>query len=180
MTLLENNIIKLRPLEPEDLEIIYQWENDTSLWAVSNTITPFSKFILKKYIEESHLDIYQAKQFRFMIDLKTSETTKTIGIIDLFDFDPHHSRVGLGILIKEDKHKQKGYASNSIEVLLDYVFNTLLVHQVYCNIAIDNKASLKLFKKLGFEIIGLKKDWLKTNEGWKDEYILQLINSNKD
>ena len=176
MTTLENNIIKLRPPEPEDIETLYQWENDTSIWKVSHTITPFSKYIIKKFIENSHLDIYETKQYRFIIDLKNKTGIEAIGTIDLFDFDPYHNRIGLGILIKEDKHKQKGYASIALELLINYVFNTLLVHQLYCNICPNNKASLALFQKHGFTIIGLKKEWLKTSAGYEDEYMLQLVN----
>ena len=174
----KNNII-LRPLEPEDLEVLYKWENDSEIWTISNTITPFSKYILKKYIENSHLDIYETKQFRFMIDLLSEKNdTKPIGTIDLFDFDPYHNRIGVGILIKENENRRKGFASIALELLIDYAFTTLKVHQLYCNICIDNEISLHLFKKLNFEIIGLKKDWCKTNTGWKGEYMLQLINPN--
>lgn len=35
--------IRLRALEPEDLELLYSWENNLSYWVISNTITPFSK-----------------------------------------------------------------------------------------------------------------------------------------
>ncbi len=175
----KNNII-LRPLEPEDIEILYQWENDPEIWTISHTITPFSKYIIKKYIESSHLDIYQTKQFRFMIDV-VSSTGKSmpIGTIDLFDFDPFHNRVGVGILIKEEENRQKGYASNALALLIEYTFSNLQVHQLYCNICNDNEASLHLFKKFNFEVIGFKKDWCKTKQGWKGEYLLQLLNPNQ-
>lgn len=178
MEKVENNIVRLRPLEPEDIDILYKWENNPEIWQVSHTVTPFSKYIIKKFIENSHLDIYETKQYRFMIDLIEDNSNQTIGTIDLFDFDPYHNRVGIGIVIIEDKHKQKGYAGNALKLLINYVFNTLLVRQVYCNICPSNEASLKLFQKFGFQIIGLKKDWLKTSKGYIDEYLLQLINTN--
>ena len=56
--MINDDIIRLRALEPEDLECLYQWENDMDLWEVSDTLTPFSLFTLKKYIETCHLDIY--------------------------------------------------------------------------------------------------------------------------
>ncbi len=178
MMQLESDKIKLRPLEPEDIDIIYEWENDPEVWKISHTQTPYSKYILKKFIENSHLDIYETKQYRFIIDLKKEKKTETIGTIDLFDYDPYHSRIGVGILIKENEHRQKGYASEALRLLTDYVFNKLLIHQIYCNICPYNKASLKLFLKHGFKVVGLKKDWLKTSDGWQDEYLLQLVNPN--
>lgn len=177
MKILKKNNISLRPVEPEDLEILYKWENDTDIWHISNTITPFSKFVLKQYLETSHLDIYETKQFRFIIDLEEKPYTfLPVGTVDLFDFDPFHSRLGVGILIKEDQHRQKGYASTALEILINYAFATLLVHQLYCNIDTDNEISLNLFKKFNFKITGEKLDWCKTANGWKNEYLLQLIN----
>jgi diamine N-acetyltransferase len=175
MTPLEGKNIKLRALEPSDIDLLFQWENDTSIWLTSNTIAPFSKFVLKKYIEKSHLDIYQTKQLRLMIDMKTNKDFVTIGTIDLFDFNPFHKRAGVGILIKKEKNRQKGYASEALKILIDYCFTTLNLHQLYCNIIVTNNASLKLFRKHGFQIIGEKKEWIRHGDNWENEYMLQLI-----
>lgn len=174
MKILEGKYIRLRSPEPEDLEFLYKWENDTAIWQVSNTITPFSRFTLKKYIETSHLDIYENQQLRFMID--SIEDEKTIGTIDLFDFDPYHHRAGVGILIGEESFRGKGLADDALKVLIEYSFKVLMLHQLYCNVGAHNKDSLHLFEKNGFVMIGEKKDWLRTLEGWTSEYLLQLVN----
>ena len=62
--------IYLRALEPTDLELLYTCENDRLVWKVSNTITPFSKYILQQYLESSQNDIYTNKQLRLMICTK--------------------------------------------------------------------------------------------------------------
>ncbi len=69
--------IVLRAPEPGDLNLLYKWENDPGIWQVSNTITPFSKYILEKYIETAHMDIYQVKQLRLMIDVKSKNQAIT-------------------------------------------------------------------------------------------------------
>jgi len=177
---LENDNILLRAVEPEDLEILYQWENDPEIWTVSNTLIPLSRYVLKRYIEESHLDIFQTKQVRFMIDRKPLEGEKdniVIGTIDLFDFDPQHLRAGIGILIREQENRRKGYARQALDIIIDYCFSILLLHQVYCNIPAYNMASINLFKDRGFIETGRKKEWLRTPEGWVDEIIFQLVST---
>ncbi|MBN1415046.1 MAG: GNAT family N-acetyltransferase [Bacteroidales bacterium] len=171
--------IILRALEPEDLDVLFKWENDPEIWKVSSTITPYSRYILEKYIENAHLDIYQVKQLRMMIDVKELPRKKArpIGTIDLFDFDPYHNRAGVGILIGEKTDRKKGYASEALAQFIRYAFHTLQLHQLYCNIATDNHESIGLFTRNGFAISGEKKDWLKTSAGYRNEYILQLINS---
>lgn len=98
--------IRLRALEPEDLECLYKWENDMDLWEVSDTLTPFSLFTLKKYIETCHLDIYTTKQLRLMIE--RVDTNERIGLVDLYDFDPYHQRAGIGIMIHNTENQKQG------------------------------------------------------------------------
>jgi len=165
--------IKLRALEPEDLELLYEWENNSKYWAISNTVSPFSKYTLKRYMENSHKSIYETGQLRLMIEI--ADENKTIGTIDLFDFDPFHKRAGLGILIADEEQRRKGYASMALKCLIDYCFKTLQLHQLYCNILANNCESMDLFKKQGFVQCGVKKEWVKSSDSYLDEYMFQLL-----
>jgi len=167
--------IKLRALEPEDLELLYEWENNDSYWVISNTISPFSKYTLKRYLENSHKNIYETGQLRLMIDHINEKVS--IGTIDIFDFDPFHKRAGVGILIADEAHRRKGYASMALSCLINYCFKTLHLHQLYCNILANNSESMELFKKQGFVQSGVKKDWILASDGYFDEHLFQLINS---
>lgn len=173
MNTLQGTSINLRALEPEDLKFLFQIENNESFWEVSHTQTPFSKFILKQYLENAHLDIYEAKQLRLAIEDNVS--LNTIGMIDLFDFNPQHKRAGIGILIHPD-YQQKGFASEALQLLINYSFTHLQLHQLYANITDDNTNSIRLFTKHKFKEIGIKKDWVLTNKIYKNEILFQLIN----
>ncbi len=171
MQVLKGREVQLRPLEPYDIDTIFNWENDSSIWQISNTITPFSKHVIKQFVDNSQYDIFTNKQLRLMIDVKN----ETIGTIDIFDFDPMHRRAGIGILIADDRNRGKGYASDSLDVLINYCFSTLNLHQLYCNITTDNIDSISLFTSKGFKLIGTKKDWLIFHDKMKDESMYQLI-----
>jgi len=170
---LETKNIKLREVEPEDLEILYKWENDEKLWIYSNTLSPYSKFQIKSYIQNTLLDIYQTKQQRFMIDIK--QTKQTIGTIDIFDIDFTNKRAGVGILIYEKKYRQKGYATEALQIVIKYTKKILNLKQLYCDILTDNNSSIKLFESQGFIISGEKKQWILNNGKWKNQYFLQKI-----
>ena len=167
--------INLRALEPEDLELLYEWENNISYWIISSTVVPFSKYTLKRFIKNSHKNIYETGQLRLMIEHINDKAT--IGTIDIYDFDHFHKRAGVGILIAKEEYRRRGYASMALNCLIDYCFNTLQLHQLYCGIMANNTESMDLFKKVGFVQSGIKKEWVKTAEGWMDEYSFQLINS---
>lgn len=175
---LENSAVKLRAPEPTDLETLYTWENNTEIWPVSNTVAPFSRFALRRYIEKAHLDIWATKQLRLIIEAKEQNPPVGIpvGLIDLFDFDPYHQRAGVGVLIAGKEHRQKGYASEALGLLIRYGFEVIELTQLYSNIRGGNTASLRLFEAKGFERVGVKRAWLKTRHGWEDEVMLQLIN----
>ncbi len=175
MKRLKGKDIFLRALELTDLDFLYQLENEETVWEVSNTIAPYSRFILKKYLENSHKDIYEVKQLRLIISLLKNE--KAIGCIDLYDFDPKNKRVGLGIIIFSKKEKQKGYAFEAMSLLCEYAFNYMDVHQVYATITEENLASVKLFEKAGFTKTGIKKDWIHLQGSYKNEFLYQLINN---
>ena len=98
-----------------------------------------------------------------------------IGLIDIFDFDPKNKRAGIGILIKDEKNRFKGFGKEALNLLVDYCFKILHLHQVYANISETNTPSLKLFQNNGFETIGMKKDWVFNGDNFTHEYILQRI-----
>ncbi|MFS4481493.1 GNAT family N-acetyltransferase [Hyunsoonleella sp. 2307UL5-6] len=172
MKTLTGEHIILRALEPEDLEFVLNIENNESIWHLSNTQTPFSRFVIKQYLENAHKDIFEVKQLRLVICDKAG---LSLGLIDLFDFDFKNKRAGVGIIIKDALNRDKGYGLEALKLTINYSFKFLGLHQLYCNISEENSTSLNLFKKIGFETIGLKKDWNFNNNMFSNEYVLQLI-----
>jgi diamine N-acetyltransferase len=160
--------IILRTVLPSDADILYKWENDRSNWDVSGTKKPFTKKEIKDFIENQK-DIYLDKQLRLMIctpapRLPLSSIQKkrrneesenrSIGCIDLFEFDK--KKAGVGILI-DKKYRNKGYASEALSLLIQYSFYTLNLKELFCHISESNLHSMKLFKKHKFGITENKK-----------------------
>ena len=175
MITLKGDNIYLRALEPNDLEFVYAMENDQSIWQVSNTQTPYSRFLVKQYLENAQQDIYEAKQLRLAIC--QDEDFPAIGLIDLFEFDPKNNRAGIGIVIQGTENRKQNIGSEALELLIRYAFHHLNLHQLYANISAENEASIALFTKFGFQKMGIKKDWTLVNGIYKDEAIFQLINN---
>ena len=169
--LLKNDEIRLRAPEISDLDIIFNIENDVDLWHLSNTTSPFSRFDLEQYIMSIDKDIFKTGQLRLMIE---DNNDSVVGIVDLFDFDPVNQRAGVGIIILREMQR-KGYAKMTLDLLVEYCKGILHLHQLYCNIEMDNFASIQLFVQMGFEKSGIKKDWNKNELIWKDELFLQKI-----
>ena len=172
MLSLKGEHISLRAIEPKDLDFLYQLENNTDIWEVSGTVTPYSKYVLQQYLDNSHRDIYDVKQLRLCI---STLDEKVIGLIDLFDFDPKNRRAGIGIVILESKNQNKGLGAEAISLLCDYAFSVLNLKQLYSNVTEDNLASIHLFEKMNFNKVGVKKDWILSNGIFKNEILYQKI-----
>lgn len=170
----QNDNIIIRAAEPKDAELIYNWENDQEIWRVSDTYMPYSLYQIESFLLNNN-DLFSTRQIRFIIEEKNN--SKPIGCIDIYDFDPIHLRAGIGILIQKNFRKQ-GLAKESLQLIIDYCFNVLMLKQIFCFVDSLNIDSLNLFKNIGFEQCGYRKEWIKTPEGFIDEYEFQYINKN--
>lgn len=163
--------IFLRALEPEDLDVLLQLENDSSLWKYSNRTEPFSRDLLQKYIDQQEQDIFEVKQKRFVVSYPDQTP---IGFVDLFDFEPLHRRAGIGVIIHPN-YQGKGYARRALELVEEYAKKQLNLHSLYANIAEENSASLKVFESCEFRRIAEKKEWNFYEGRFHDEYLYQKL-----
>lgn len=169
---LENDRVRLRALEPTDLDLLYRWENDSSLWEVGNSIAPFSRKQLWDYIENYDGDIFSARQLRLMIELR--ETGETVGTVDFYEFDPFNSRSAVGVLV-DGAYARRGIASEALTLIAGYSREFLGLHQLIAIIPARNEPSLGLFKKCGYRISGRLRSWLKKGTRYEDAFMLQLM-----
>jgi diamine N-acetyltransferase len=170
--LLENETLQLRAPEPEDLDILYRWENDTRLWRYGNTLAPYSRFSLKAYLADAQPDIFHSRQLRLMIVLKAENAT--VGTVDLFDFDPANDRAGIGILIDE-RYRRRGLAAEALSLMKEYAFRFLRLKQIYAHVPERNEPSVQLFTRCGYGISGRLIAWIKNETDFENVYLMQLM-----
>ncbi|MDE6582326.1 MAG: GNAT family N-acetyltransferase [Duncaniella sp.] len=169
---LTDGIISLRALEPEDVDILYGWENDTDVWDDGATMAPFSRALLADYVANYEPDIFKARQLRLMITI--TDTGETVGAVDLYDFDPRNQRCGVGILIATP-FRRKGYGVAALRLLAGYCGKHLGFHQLYSIAGVDNTASRMAFQSAGFKISGRLRSWIRNGRSYRDAYVMQLL-----
>ena len=164
-------IVKLRALEPEDLDILYRIENDTTLWDAGCTNVPYSRYTLHNYIADSTNDIYTDKQLRLMIENAEGED---VGIIDMMNFDPRHQRAEVGVVVMR-RFRRRGYATAAVKELLGYALKTLNLHQLYVFVDSNNVGSNRLFSSVGFSKTAVLSQWLRIGKDYHDALLLQYF-----
>ena len=202
---LQGRIVSLRAVEPRDVDLLYGWENDVEIWAVSGTTEPFSRAQMERFVERQMegADLLRTGQLRLMIDVRQADglsradgaaenengsmsgnvsggvsgggAFRTAGCIDLFEYDPLNRRAGIGILTSGAENRRKAYAREALGILCRYAREQLRLHQLWCTVGAGNAASLALFRQAGFVETGVRRDWLWSPEGFRDEILLQKI-----
>ena len=173
--------LKLRKIEPSDLPFLYQWENDVTMWADSDTHNPLSRHDLHQYIENTTGDIYRDGQLRLIIEdndatqrllnttqrllnttqqlLNTTPLSPSIlGCIDLFDFDARNRKAAIGMYIAPDA-RGKGVGKQAVQLLEDYAFGFLHLRMLYAIISVHNTPCSHIYEQMGYTPSSVLKDW---------------------
>ncbi len=166
--------IRLRAVELDDADLIMQWENDWLEWQHSGTMIPFSRYQIEQYVLGATADFWAIRQLRLMIE---TDKGVTVGAVDLFEGDPVNRRAGIGIIISRSA-RRRGFALEALNTMAQVAFDRLNLHQLWCNIAIENTNSRGLFQKAGYQLAGKRKDWLLYEGSFHDVVFMQLINPN--
>lgn len=157
-------------MEPEDLDLLYQIENDKNLWGVGTTNVPYSRYVLHDYVANSSGDIYTDKQVRLMVDCQQ----QTVGIVDLINFSPKHCRAEIGMVLMPS-HRGKGLGETILQELAQYAKTILHLHQLYAVIGEDNIPAIRLFTKVGFSSGRILSDWLFDGTNYQNAVLMQRV-----
>ena len=167
-------MLRLRKIEPSDLPFLYQWENDATMWADSDTHNPLSRHDLHQYIENTTGDIFRDGQLRLIIEdsqlsnnrsskcetrtLNSQLSTEIVGCIDLFDFDARNRKAAIGMYIAPEA-RGKGVGKQAVQLLEDYAFGFLHLRMLYAIISVHNSACSHIYEQMGYLPSSLLKDW---------------------
>ncbi len=163
--------ITLRALEPDDLDFLYDIENDRQLWDVGATNVPYSRSVLTEYIVNNAADIYTDKQVRLVMQNSNGER---VGLLDIFNFDPRHARAEIGVVVAKP-FRRNGYAAAALKQALHYSKQICHLNQVYALVDCQNIPSRALFEKVGFVHTADLKKWLQKDDFFCDAWMMQFF-----
>lgn len=162
--------MKLRAVEPEDADFMYDAECDADAWKYSDYVAPLSRELLRQYALTYDADPFRAGQLRLIIELDG----QPIGIADLFEISARHLRADTGLYIFPD-NRGHGTGTEALKQLSEYCRDRLGLHQLTATISESNPHAVKAYLKAGFKETGRRPDWLRTTSGFEDALTLSLI-----
>lgn len=165
----DDAIVRLRAMEPEDLDFLYAMENDKEVWDVGCTNVPYSRYVLHDYIANASNDIYADGQVRMVMEDRSGNR---VGLVDVFNFDASNRRAEVSVVVMTE-YRGRGLARDAVRQVCHYALRTLHLHQLYAIIAVDNMASQQLFSETGFTGRNVLKEWLFDGMKYKDAIVMQ-------
>ncbi len=172
----DDAIVRLRAMEPEDLDFLYAMENDKEVWDVGCTNVPYSRYVLHDYIANASNDIYADGQVRMVMEDRSGNR---VGLVDVFNFDASNRRAEVSVVVMAE-YRGRGLARDAVRQVCHYALRTLHLHQLYAIIATDNMASQQLFSETGFTGRNVLKEWLFDGMTYKDAIVMQKIFKKKE
>ncbi len=170
--LLTDDTVRLRAPEPGDVDRMYIWENDPSLWPYGSATAPLSRHLLSEYVDSYEADIFASRQLRFVIELCAGG--EAVGTLDITDFDPRDRHARIGVFV-EPAHRRGGIASRAVALALAYAADTLGIHSLLALVAADNAPSRALFSAAGFSTCGRLRSYLRRGRSYSDIILYQVL-----
>lgn len=192
---MERGEVRLRALEPEDVDRLYIWENDRDMWPFGGTRAPLSRHQLWEYATNYDANPFAAGQLRLIIELATapdnaipqsSQSSQSsqnsqnshsspipCGVIDLYDIDPVNSRAMVGIMVAP-QWRSRGIATRALELVGEYCRDTLGLATIASEVASDNLPSIRLFGgKAAYRQVGERPSWYRRGERFVSALLFQ-------
>lgn len=166
-------MLRFRAPEPSDIDYIYTVENDPDTWNAGALLAPISRHTIQQMVASTPL-LSESAQLRFVLYNDPDPTP--LGLFDLFNIDLINHNASVGLIVYPVEFRNKGIARQALYLLEEYAFLHAKLHQLYCEIDVENIPSIKLFLGAGFEVIGTKKEWIRrANNHFSDILCLQKI-----
>ncbi|MCW8898752.1 MAG: GNAT family N-acetyltransferase [Flavobacteriales bacterium] len=170
--ILETERLIIRPIKLEDKDSIFEYRSDKDIYKylgwIPETVDDVAAFINKvpKQINEP--------ETWYQLVLIEKQTETLIGDLGIHFFGKENQQAEIGCTL--NKHfQQKGYASEAIKKVIDYLFQSLNKHRVITSIDPDNKKSIRLVERMGFrkEAHFIESFYMKGK--WVDDLIYAML-----
>ncbi|MBE8519939.1 GNAT family N-acetyltransferase [Amycolatopsis sp. H6(2020)] len=170
--MLEGELVRLRALEPEDADKIYDWVHDPEVgrWMVNDY--PRSRAQIRKRCEERPVNKYEL----VVLGIETKAEGELIGIVDLRDADPQVGNAELDIYIGDAEYRNGGgYGTDAMRVMCRYGFEFMRLHMITLWVVAENERARHVYRKVGFSEDGRHREAFVGEGGRRHDMILMSM-----
>ena len=164
----------LRAYREEDIPKATSFVNDEELKKLLVTNVPFPMTLWE---EEEWIKSQKSNQdgsYNFAIE--DIETKKYIGGCGIQEVNWLSRVATVGIMIGDKEYWGKGYGTDAMKVLMNFIFNNMNIRKIRLSTFSFNMRARKSYEKCGFEVEGILKDEIFKDGKYYDEIIMSVFN----
>ena len=162
----------LSPINIEDYDQYYQWLNDSE---TTIYLSVFHEIIARHREKELLEKLIRTEHGNYMMAIVELETNKLLGNCGLLNVDLINRNAEFGIFIGDKKYRGKGIGEEATRLILDFGFNAINLHHIWLRVFSFNKNAIGLYKKIGFKIIGTKRESRIIGNQKVDEILMDIL-----
>ncbi len=169
--MLDGKLVRLRALEPTDLERVYAWINDREVTRYLTARYPISRSDELRWLERGSTN-NSTVGVRLAIDTRDGVH---IGTINVHRVAPEDRNAGLGILIGEKQYWSNGYGADAIVTLLHFAFDEMNLNRVWLHTFEFNDRGYACYRKCGFQEEGRLREHYYGEGGYWDSIVMGVL-----
>lgn len=164
--------IYLRPLQELDAPIMLENTTDEEIRYMTGTKSDFTLEQIKAHINQINND---SSRYDFAICLK--ENDQMIGELSIMDIEEDDKKAGFRISMSSIELTGKGYGTEAIKIVLQFVFEELNLNRLQLEVFSHNLRGIRAYEKVGFVKEGILRESLNYNGNYSDEIIMAILKS---
>jgi RimJ/RimL family protein N-acetyltransferase len=173
--MLADDLIYLRKLEESDLDRTWHWVNQPDIYSAIGILAPITMTAQRRWFEE--IDSSDSK-IVFAICLHDGD--QHVGNVSLDQIDYRHRNARLAIFIAEPGRRGQGIGTRAMHLLIEYAFDLMNLHRLYCKTTAGNPAVISFYERLGFKIEGCLRKHEYIAGQYVDKIILGIVRKDSD
>lgn len=162
--------IYLRPLSLRDSDSLLIALSDPEIRFLTNTHSNFTRSQIEEHIEKNNQD-----NSRYDFAICDIEDDSYIGELSILDIDLDNLSAGFRIAINKQANMNKGYGSEAISLVLDFVFNHLELNRLELEVYSHNQRAIRAYEKAGFIKEGVLRQAIIFKDQYYDEIIMAIL-----
>lgn len=173
----EGKLVRLRPYNKEDLPLRMEYINNPE---IVSRLTPEVPYPVTLYEEEKWYQSITAESDIYKFAIETLEDGKFIGGCSINHISWKNRVAAIGIFIGDKAYQSKGYGTDALTVLIDFVFQQMNINKISLCVYSFNVSAINCYKKLGFQVEGVLRQEIYKDGKYFDKILMGLFKQEYD
>lgn len=168
----EGQKVRLREYRKEDIPLKLAYLNDPEITA---NLTPDVPYPMTLHEEEKWFESITVVSDTYRFAIETMAEGKYIGGCNITSVDWKNSVATIGIFIGGRENRGKGYGSDALKILMDFIFMQMNINKIRLIVYSYNKQAMKCYEKCGFKVEGILRQEIYRDGKYYDKISMGLL-----